>query len=300
MQEIWIRAFCFIGIIILGYVLRRIGVFQAKDFNVLSKIVLKITLPAAIVTNFAGAVIDPSLLAIVLLGLGGGIIYMLWGLLTNREREQKKFEIVNLSGYNIGCFTMPFAQSFLGPIGVIATSLFDVGNAFVCLGGSYGIAASIGEKGGFSFKRILKALGSSVAFICYLVMITLNLLHISLPSPILSLAEIIGSANAFVAMLMIGVGFQLSAEPGKIGKVIKILGVRYGVSLILALLCYFFLPFGLEVRQALMVLFFSPMASANPAYTAELDGDVGAASALNSLSILISIVSIVIIMVLVL
>ena len=299
MQEIWIRAFCFIGIIILGYVLRRIGVFKAEDFNVLSKIVLKITLPAAIITNFSGAVIDPSLLLIVLLGFGGGVLYMIFGFIANLRtgKEEQRFGIINLSGYNIGCFTMPFAQSFLGPVGVITTSLFDVGNAFICLGGSYGVASSVGEQGGFSFKRIGKALASSVAFLSYLIMITLNLLHISLPSPILSLPEIIGNANAFVAMLMIGVGFHLTAEKEKLGKVVKILVVRYGVALVLALACFFFVPFQLEVRQALMVLFFSPMASANPAYTGELEGDVGTASALNSLSILISIIAIVGIMV---
>ena len=38
------RAACFIGIIILGYGLRRMGFFKEEDFHVLSKIVLmKIT-----------------------------------------------------------------------------------------------------------------------------------------------------------------------------------------------------------------------------------------------------------------
>lgn len=60
-------------------------------------------------------------------------------------REQQAFGILNLSGYNIGNFTMPFVQSFLGPIGVITTSVYDVGNAFVCLGGAFRGATSIGD-----------------------------------------------------------------------------------------------------------------------------------------------------------
>ena len=45
MQEILGRAGCFIAIIILGYVLRQKNFFKEGDFTVLSKIVLKITLP---------------------------------------------------------------------------------------------------------------------------------------------------------------------------------------------------------------------------------------------------------------
>ena len=54
MVEILTHAGCFIGIILLGWALRRVGFFKESDFHVLSKIVIKITLTAAIVTNFSG------------------------------------------------------------------------------------------------------------------------------------------------------------------------------------------------------------------------------------------------------
>ena len=41
MQEILVRAGCFVAIIVLGYALRRIGFFKAEDFTLLSKIVVK-------------------------------------------------------------------------------------------------------------------------------------------------------------------------------------------------------------------------------------------------------------------
>ncbi|MBQ7795466.1 MAG: AEC family transporter, partial [Lachnospiraceae bacterium] len=145
MQDILTRAGCFIAIIILGYGLRRLGFFQEGDFKVLSKIALKITLPAAIITSFSGKEIDPSMLIIAVLGLGAGLIYVSLGYLLNMRagKDQQAFGMVNMSGYNIGNFTMPFVQSFLGPVGVITTSLFDVGNACVCLGGSYSLASII-------------------------------------------------------------------------------------------------------------------------------------------------------------
>ena len=71
MGEILMQAFSFVAIIILGYVLRSRGFFKEEDFYVISRIVLKITLPAAIVSNFSGMSLEPSMLLISLLGLGG-------------------------------------------------------------------------------------------------------------------------------------------------------------------------------------------------------------------------------------
>ena len=292
MLEILTRAGSFVAIIVLGFVLKKIGVFKEEDFGVLSKICIRITLPAAIITSFAGKEIDSSLLLLLFLGIGCGVLYICLGFLLNRKnsREQKAFEILNLPGYNIGCFSMPFAQSFLGPMGVIATSLFDSGNAFICLGGAFGVASSVKDGKGFDFKRVFKALSKSVPFLTYLLMVILNLLRIKVPGPVVECASIIGGANSFMAMFMIGVGFKLAlGDRGQMGKVLRILGVRYGVGAVLALIFYFVLPFQLEVRQALVILAFSPIGSAVPPFTAELGGDVGLSSAINSLAIVISI-----------
>ena len=301
MQEILIKAGCFIAIILLGYVLKQVGFFKEDDFKILSKIVLKITLPAAIVVNFARKSIDPSMLMILFIGFGGGVLYMILGYLINlrKGKEQKAFGILNLSGYNIGNFTMPFVQSFLGPIGVITTSVYDVGNAFVCLGGAYSIAATVKGNAKFSFWRIIKTLTKSVAFDCYVIMIVLSLLKVEMPSVVLSFAEIIKDANAFAAMLMLGVGFRLTGEKTQIGAVVKYLLLRYGVAMLIAFASFYWLPFDLEVRKAIMILSFSPIASAVPAFTGEIEGDVGLSSAINSISIICSIVFIVAILLIV-
>ena len=293
MAEILMKAGSFIAIIILGYVLRRRGFFKEEDFYVLSRIVLKITLPAAIVTNFTGIDMKPSMLLMSLLGLGGGIILtgMAFLISAGKNGEEKAFNIINLTGYNIGNFTMPFAQSFLGPLGVVATSLFDSGNALVCLGGTYSVAVMAkGEKGKFSIMPIIKTLLSSVPFDAYLLMTVLSLLHLSLPAPMVSFTGIIANGNAFMAMLMLGVGFKMTLDKSRMGKIIQILFIRYSVSIALAAAFYFLLPFELEYRQALAILALSPIASAAPAFTGDLDGDIGLASAVNSISIVLSIV----------
>jgi len=292
MLQILTRAGSFIAIIVLGYVLKRAGVFKEEDFGVLSKICIRITLPGAIITSFAGKEIDPGLLVLLFLGIGCGVLYICLGFLLNLRsaKEDRAFDILNLPGYNIGCFTMPFAQSFLGPMGVIATSLFDSGNAFICLGGAFGVASSVKDGRGFDFKRIFKALSRSVPFMTYLIMVAMNLLKLPVPGMVIECASIIGGANSFMAMFMIGVGFKLTlGDRSQTGKIVKILGVRYGVGVILAVLFYFVLPFDIQVRQALVILAFSPIGSAVPPFTAELGGDVGLSSAINSMAIVISI-----------
>ena len=216
------------------------------------------------------------------------------------SKEKRAFEVLNISGYNIGTFTMPFVQSFLGPAGMLATSLFDTGNSFVCLGGSYSIASMIRGGGDrFSLRRIVSTLVRSVPFDTYILMTALNLLHIGLPDPVITFAGILGNANPFLAMLMLGVGFHLSGSREQIGVMARILVVRYGIAVVLAVAFFNLLPLELEYRQALAFLVFSPISAAVPAFTADLGEDFGLSSALNSISALISICCIVIVLVLV-
>lgn len=292
MLDILLRAVSFISIIILGYFLKRIGFFKQEDFSILSRITIRITLPCAIITSFAGKNIDPALLSLSFLAIGCGLLYVLIGFLINRNnsKEQQSFEMLNLPGYNIGTFVIPFAQSFLGALGVIAVSLFDTGNAVICLGGAYSLAAMVKDGNGFSLKRILQALLRSVPFVTYMIMLLTNLLHLPIPSFVLSVAGIGSNANAFMAMLMIGVGFKLELGNKKqIGTIVKLLSIRYGLATVFSLVFYFLLPFELEVRQALVILAFSPIGSAVPGFTQELKGDVGLSSALNSFAMVISI-----------
>ena len=117
MESLLIRAGCFVAIIALGAILRRAGMFQDKDFGLLSKISLRITLPCAIITGFAGKTIEPSMLLIPLLGFGMGCLCMAVAFLFNRKNspQRRAFEVLNITGCNVGAMTIPFVQSFFRP-----------------------------------------------------------------------------------------------------------------------------------------------------------------------------------------
>ncbi len=295
MTAVLVKAAAFVSIIIMGYLLKRAGFFQAKDFYLVSRIVIKITLPAAIISNFSRITMDYSLLFVCAIGFLCNCVTVAAGYVMEmaKSRETKAFAMINMSGYNVGNFTMPFVQSFLSPVGFAATSLFDAGNAVMCTGMTYSLASMvIGEEEKPSIKRVVLKLFSSAPFDAYVLMTVLSILNIKLPSVVISLADTAGGANAFLALLMIGIGFEIRMEKEKMSQILRILGVRYVLGILMAVGFYFLAPFGLEVRRALAIVALGPVSSVAPAFTGALKGDIETASAVNSLSIVISIAAI--------
>ena len=302
MLDILIKALSYVAIILLGFVLRRIGFFDEHAFPVLSKLVIRVTLPAALISGAVGRQIDPynlmGYMQILLLGFGCGVVYMACGYLMNRRkgRREQAFGILNIPGYAIGTFALPFIQGFLGPEGMLTTSLFDIGNAFICLGGAYGVAAMVQDGQGLNLKRVMLALVTSVPFLAHILALDMNLIGVDFPAPVVDCVRIAANANVFLAMLMIGVGFKTDMDFTQIGKIVRILSVRYGLAAVFALAFYFLLPFSPEIHRTLVILAFAPIGSAVPGFTAELEGDVGLSCTLNSLSIVISILIIVVLL----
>lgn len=295
MTEVLIKATAFVMIIATGYGLKCAGIFQAKDFHLLSRIVVKITLPAAIVANFSSMEMDRALLIMCPLGFIANVIMVALGYLSHRgkSRAEIAFAMVNVSGYNIGNFTLPFIQSFLGSYGFQVTSLFDAGNALMCTGGTYTAAAMAAGSGKqVSLRAVLMSLFSSFPFDVYLLMTILAILKLRLPEIVVSYAGTVGSANAFLALFMIGIGFELKLEKEQLKEAVRLLVLRYGMAVIFSLIAYWLLPFSEEVRKTLAVLAFGPVSSVSPAFTGRLGGDVALSSTINSLSIVASIIAI--------
>lgn len=303
MGVVLVKASVFVAIIAMGYLLKRRGFFQKEDFYTLSKIVVKITLPAAIVFNFSKISMDVSLLFLCGLGFLCNVILVVIGYLINagKGREAKAFGMLNVSGYNIGNFTMPFVQNFLGPVGFAATSLFDAGNAVMCTGLTFAFSSAVlgtGEK--TTVSSVVKKLFSSVPFDAYVVMTVLAILNIKLPSFALNFAEVVGNANTFLALLAIGIGFEIRIDRSRIATAMKIIAARYGLALFMSLGFYFFAPFSLEIRQTLAIVVLGPVSSVSPAFCGMLSLDVELSSVVNSLSILMSIVMITLALILIL
>ena len=145
MIDVLTRAGCFIAIIIAGYILRRVNFFKEGDFAVLSKITLKITLPAAFISNFSGKQLDPSMLFITLMALGCGIIYMILGYVINlgKSKDDKAFGVLNLPGYLF--YNLPLELEARTALMILAFS--PIGSAVPAfteeMGGDAGLSAAL-------------------------------------------------------------------------------------------------------------------------------------------------------------
>ena len=291
------KAIAFVLIILIGYMCKRRGVFAPTDYQLVSKIVLNITLPCAVISSFAHFQLDLSLLAAVALGLSGNCVMIFVALmLTRRETLAAKiFYIFSLAGYNIGCFTLPFAQAFLTPFAVVALCMFDVGNSIMCTGMTYALTASCigyadGHKDRFSMKSIAEKLLHSAPFVVYISMLILSLVGVQFPKSVYTFTDIVGAANPFLSMLMIGMMFEIKLDKQAMGYVKELFSVRYLASLACAGAFIYFAPFKQEVNYVIALAFMAPCTIIGPIFVEKLGGNVQLASLFNSMTIITSVI----------
>ena len=293
MEAILVKACGFLFMIALGFVLKRIGLFSVEDSGVLSKIVLKITLHMAIISNFKGLELSSSFLIAIIIGFVVHFVAIAVVLLVTRKKpaEQRAFYIINTSGFNIGLCTLPYMSSFFAAEAVALGCMFDVGNAIMCFGFTFAIAMMVSKgKGNVNKREIVKTLFSSVPFVTYLVMILLCAAHISLPESVYTVAGMIGQANAFVAMLLIGILFEPKFNRSELKDMLGVFTLRMILGVVFALCIYHLLPLPLMYRQILAVIVFSPILSVAPIYTERCGYNRSVAAVLNSLMLPFSMV----------
>ena len=141
-----------------------------------------------------------------------------------------------------------------------------------------------------SLKNIFEKLYKSVPFMTYILMLILAIIGIKIPAPIISITSLIGAANGFMAMLMVGLMFEISFKWDYISKAFFILIIRYIFAGITAFIFYNFLPFSLVIRQVLVIAIFAPISALSSYFTEKCDGNSGLSSFASSLSIIFSII----------
>ena len=301
MDGILMRASGLLLMIALAFFLKRMGVFSLEDSGFLSKLVLKVTLPMAIISNFQGLTLNRSYLAAIGIGFGVNLIAIAVVLLLTRKKlpEHRAFYIINTSGFNIGLCTLPYLSGFFAADAVALICMFDVGNAIMCFGITFTIAMVISKgKAGINGREILRTLFSSMPFVVYLVMILLCAAEIRLPQSVYTIAGMIGQANAFLAMLLIGILFEPKINRSEGADMAGVFWLRLAFGSIFAVLIYRFLPISLEYRQVLAIIVFSPILSVAPIYTERCGYNRSVAAVLNSLMLPFSMIIMTLLMIL--
>lgn len=292
MEEVLIKSLGFIFIILLGYVLKRSGFFKAEDGIFFSKIIMNITLPAALIASSNGMNINAITLSLIMLGFLSNIFATLLAkFLSLKEAPiDRALKMLNCAGYNIGNFAIPFASSFFGATGLIYMCMFDIGNALMNLGGTNAIARNeVDGRGRLKLIPLLRALTKSIPFDVYILLFFLSLFSIKIPAPVTMIASMIGSGNSFLAMLMIGIILEINIDKKQSKAVFKILAMRYIANIIFAFIIFFILPIPLLAKQMVILILFSPISTMSAVYSRLLAPEEPTPAIANSISIIVSI-----------
>lgn len=260
MGQIILNVVGLFSMILLGFAMKRIGILSKADGSILSKIILNVTLPAAIILNLAQMEVQISALSLIVIAVAItigqiGIAFMM----TRKDSNAlQQFAMYCGSGFNIGNFAIPFAQSFY-PLGIPLISLFDMGNSIMLAGGTTVLIEYLLKKRTtFEPGKIILNLLRSPTFTVYLVMLVVRSVRWQLPSAFISIVQPIGLANTFLSMFMIGLFLDFRLPKHTTKTVVNILALRYGSAFVLFGLFYL-LPLPTLLKPVLCLLVFAPI-----------------------------------------
>lgn len=298
MASILIKISGYLLIILLGAILRRIGFFKKELARTIGVLVVTVTLPASLIRNSPSIVIGSELPKLFLFAIFASSLTLFGGyLLAKRKREPKTAALMlSTSTFNVGAFLLPFVELFYPGGGVGYLCMFDSGNSIMGLGISYVLAKSASNpKASLTFGSILKTLLHSVPFMTYVVLFVLAFLQIRLSDFILEYAGMIGNANAFLTMFMIGLMIELKLPKAEIREICKVIALRYALIVLLIGILMILPSMDPFVKLIAALCLFAPVATASVVYAMECGYQGELVSMVSTLTMLISIAAIILI-----
>lgn len=282
-----------LSVILLGYFLKRIGFLEADHSSLLSKIVMNITFPAQILVTISSSPLSRDLLMLPWISMVPAMIGLGTGLLIFKKLppQTKGLMLMGTMGLNIGLFAFPILQGLFGDLGVQVAALVDIGNAFVI----FGIAYMVGDRfspDGAGHKRGLagtvKVFVKSVPLMSYALGLSINLAGWSLPLQLQSWLSIIGRANQFLVLLVLGLVLSFDWRHHFKSGIPALLILRYILGISMGILLWFFLPVDILIRKIAFLCLILPTGFAIVPYSMEFGYDRDSAGAIVNITLLIS------------
>ncbi|RIM40243.1 AEC family transporter [Staphylococcus capitis] len=232
-------------LIALGYFLKRINYLKATDSQVLSTLVLNVTLPSLVIVNLNSANLNMSFSILPIMMIVYGIvakIIVIW--FFRKYSNQMRGSVGMMTGsMNIGLFAYPLVNAIWPEKGMVYFGMADIGGAMIMFGLTYFVGSYFSEGGDqFNFKFLWKKLIQSVPLVTYIVMFTLNMSNIHIWKPAIDFFSILSKANMPLSMILLGVMLSFSIDREYLPVTIKYLCLHYGLAIVAGTLVHFFLP----------------------------------------------------------
>ena len=287
------NSFVYLFVLAGGYILKRIHVLPKESSAILSTIIMNITLPAAILKGAANSTFDLSILWVLLFAVILNILLLGAGYLFSRGRPgpERGLMILNVNTFNYGNFAIPFLSSMVSGGTFAYMGVYDSGSAFFTFGPNLALAQKAMERTGqkVTLIDVLRKLFTTPTICAYVFMLVMGALEWRLPALVMDVVSMAGSANAFLAMLCVGVLFEFHLPKSGYALIFQTLVIRYTICGLFAVAIWFFLPVPAEAVRTLTIMTMAPIASCAPILTVEAGCDGTTSAVINSISIVFSI-----------
>jgi len=282
-----------IFIISLGYILKRGNIIKEKDGEGLSRIIFNLTLPSIIIVTFSDITLESSLFLLIFIGFLYGVLIGFFGLFVFRKKQRNIKGMLGMMvpGLNIGLFAYPLVEAIFGKAGITYFGMLDVGNAFIVFGLSYLIGSFYSKEDvKLDFKTVVTKMSKSIPLMTYIIVVIINLIGLTLPSVIVDVADIISGANMPLSLLLLGIYLNFSFDKSYVKLMLQYLGLRYGVGLLLGILCFFVFPFDEMFKYTVLLGFLLPTSMSALPYSVEFEYNQKFVGTLSNLTIIISFI----------
>ncbi|GAB5523155.1 MAG: hypothetical protein Roseis2KO_10270 [Roseivirga sp.] len=267
------KTLTFLFFIVLG-VLLKTKLTTKDQVNGLQKLILAVALPATIFVALMGVKIDLALIILPVMALLFNfalywvcpLILRLFDIPKQSSAGRTLRMLIPSLAPGLSCF--PFLLEYLGEEPLANAALADVGNKLFVLIFLYMVAINLFQKRnkdevapkGQKVKSLLISLLKEPINM----VMSLAILLLSLGLNMESLPDFLSDAFGRLATLMtplvlIFIGLAVKLEKGKVGKVVSVLLVRAGVSVLLSVLLI--TAFGLDEKGLLLLTVVFPLSS---------------------------------------
>ena len=291
MNAMIFKMISFISIIIIGYVVKQAGVVKEQDGVMLSQLVMKVTLPAFLITATNGIALSWDLVPYIFLGVLGpvGVNFVAWLVNKNEPGNIRAISMINAAGYNNGLFLMPIVSGIFPAWAILYLIFFDIGNSLMVFGGNNALALSqINRSEGSLIKQILSHCVHSIPFMTYFFMIALSLFGLTLPEKVVAIAAIPANANSFLCMALIGIKLNFALDKAALKSVGKTLLAKYGANLVI-LGVFMTLPIEATIKLIISLALVTPTPVIAVIYSIGIDAKSKVPPIVATLSTLVSL-----------
>ena len=204
MENLEVMVILFI-IVVLGYVLCKLGYMGSKFDQKLSSIVIDVTCPALILSSVMGEELPDRTLILPLLGVGflTYFILLVFGFwvprLITKNRDSQGMIGFALMFANVGFIGYPIVSSIFGPKSVFYAALLNMPNTFFIF-----TAGVMLVKGEYSIKSLNPKVLFSPAMVAAFAAALLVALNVRTPELIAKPVTMVGNITVPAALMVIG------------------------------------------------------------------------------------------------